>query len=42
MSAIAGADVGTMPINVVKALFKHPLTTKGLEQFLADHAKANS
>lgn len=39
---LVGADVGTMPINVVKALFKHPLTTKGLEQFLADHAKANS
>ncbi|WP_127717574.1 fructose-6-phosphate aldolase [Halobacteriovorax sp. HLS] len=39
---LVGADVGTMPINVVKGLFKHPLTANGLEQFLADHAKANS
>lgn len=39
---MVGADVGTMPINVVKAMFKHPLTDKGLSQFLADHAKANS
>jgi len=39
---LVGADVGTMPINVVKGLFKHPLTDKGLAQFLADHAKANA
>jgi transaldolase len=41
-AALAGADVGTMPINAMKALFKHPLTDRGLETFLADHAKANS
>ena len=40
-AALAGADVSTMPLNVVKALYKHQLTEKGLEQFLADHAKAN-
>jgi transaldolase len=40
-SALAGADVGTMPISVVKTLFRHPLTDRGLEAFLADHAKAN-
>jgi len=39
--ALVGADVGTMPISVVKTLFKHPLTDRGLEAFLADHAKAN-
>lgn len=39
---LSGADVGTMPINVVRSLFKHPLTTNGLEKFMADHAKANS
>lgn len=39
---MCGSDVGTMPINVVKAMFKHPLTDKGLDQFLKDHAKANS
>jgi transaldolase len=40
-SALAGADVGTMSISVVKTLFRHPLTDRGLEAFLADHAKAN-
>ena len=35
-SALAGAHVGTMPLNVIKALLNHPLTDKGLEQFLAD------
>jgi transaldolase len=41
-SALLGADVVTMPLNVVKALYKHPLTDKGIEMFLADHKKANS
>lgn len=41
-AALLGADVATMPLNVVKALYKHPLTDKGLETFLADHKKANS
>ncbi len=41
-AALLGADVGTMPLSVVKALYKHPLTEKGLEAFLADHKKANS
>ena len=36
----AGADVGTMPFKVMDALFNHPLTDKGIEQFLKDHAKA--
>jgi transaldolase len=40
-SALLGADVATMPLNVVKSLYKHPLTDKGLETFLADHKKAN-
>jgi transaldolase len=34
--ALAGADCATIPVNVFDALFKHPLTDKGLEQFLAD------
>ncbi|MBC7540762.1 MAG: fructose-6-phosphate aldolase [Bacteriovorax sp.] len=41
-AALLGADVGTMPLSVVKALYKHPLTDKGLEAFLADHKKANT
>jgi transaldolase len=41
-SALIGADVATMPLNVVKSLYKHPLTDKGIEIFLNDHKKANS
>ncbi len=39
-SAIAGAHIGTMPFKVMDMLFNHPLTDKGLEQFLKDYAKA--
>lgn len=38
-SAIAGADVATVPPGVLKSLVKHPLTDKGLDAFLADWAK---
>lgn len=41
-SALAGADVGTMPYSVFQMLFKHPLTDKGLEKFLADWKKLKS
>ena len=38
-SAKIGADVMTAPPAVIRQLFKHPLTDKGLEQFLADWGK---
>ena len=38
-AALIGADVATVPAATLKALVKHPLTDKGLEQFLADWAK---
>ncbi|HEX7758165.1 MAG TPA: fructose-6-phosphate aldolase [Caulobacteraceae bacterium] len=38
-SALAGADCATIPPEVFNALFKHPLTDKGLDQFLSDWAK---
>lgn len=38
-SALAGADVATMPFSVIDQLFAHPLTDIGLEKFLADHRK---
>ena len=41
LSALAGADVATMPPNVIKSLANHPLTDKGLEAFLADAKKAD-
>jgi transaldolase len=39
-SALAGAHIGTMPFKVMEQLFNHPLTDKGLDQFLADYHKA--
>jgi transaldolase len=35
-AAKLGAHVATMPPGVLRALYKHPLTDKGLEAFLAD------
>jgi transaldolase len=34
-----GADVATMPLSVIEALLKHPLTDSGLEKFLKDWDK---
>jgi transaldolase len=39
-SALAGADVCTMPASVFKTLLSHPLTDKGLAAFEADAKKA--
>ena len=38
-SALIGAHCATVPFNVIAQLLKHPLTDKGLEQFLADAKK---
>ncbi len=38
-SALAGADVVTVPPAIIKKLAQHPLTDKGLESFLADWSK---
>jgi transaldolase len=35
-SALAGADIATMPLDVFTKLVKHPLTDLGLERFTAD------
>ena len=37
--AKAGADYATVPFKVLKMLFDHPLTKKGIDQFNADWAK---
>jgi transaldolase len=39
-AALAGAHIGTMPFKVLDMLFNHPLTDKGLAQFLDDWNKA--
>jgi transaldolase len=41
-SALAGAHVGTMPFKVLEMMFKHPLTDRGLEQFLKDWEKVKA
>jgi len=38
-SALIGADICTIPLKVIEQLAKHPLTTNGMEQFLADWEK---
>lgn len=38
-AAKLGADVATIPPNVIRQLFAHPLTDKGLAQFVADWQK---
>lgn len=38
-SALAGADVGTMPFKVMMQLYEHPLTDLGLKKFMADWEK---
>jgi transaldolase len=35
-SALAGADIATMPFDVFTKLVKHPMTDLGLEKFTAD------
>ena len=37
-----GADVATVPSEVLKNLVKHPLTDRGLQSFLADREKVCS
>ena len=39
-AARTGAHVATMPFKVIEQLIKHPLTDKGLEQFLSDWHKS--
>jgi len=39
-SALMGADIATIPFNVLSKLAGHPLTDKGIAAFLADWEKA--
>lgn len=38
-AAMLGADIATMPTEVLKKLLRHPLTDRGLDQFLSDWSK---
>ena len=35
--ALAGADITTVPYNVIEQMVKHPLTDQGIEKFKADY-----
>ncbi len=41
-AAMIGADVATLPTDVLKKVLQHPLTDKGLAQFLADWGKISA
>lgn len=41
-AAKAGADIATLPSKVLDQLFKHPLTDRGLENFLKDWEKVRA
>ena len=38
--AMVGADVCTVPFNVIKQMMSHPLTDSGITKFVADYKKA--
>ncbi len=38
-AAMIGADIATIPLKIIEQLANHPLTTLGVEQFLADWEK---
>jgi transaldolase len=41
-AAVAGADIVTIPIGVFDKLFRHPMTDRGIESFLADWEKVKN
>jgi len=41
-AALAGSHIATLPFKVLDMMFNHPLTDKGLAQFLKDWEKAKS
>ena len=41
-SALAGAHVATMPLDIMQQMYKHPITDAAIEQFLEDWKKVPS
>jgi transaldolase len=41
-SALLGADIATMPFEVIEKMMKHPLTDIGLKRFMEDWEKAKN
>lgn len=40
--ALANADIATIPYQIFKQMFNHPLTDQGIEKFLSDYNKVYS
>jgi transaldolase len=40
-AAKAGADIATIPYKIIEQMIEHPLTTSGIEKFLADWEKSH-
>jgi transaldolase len=38
-AALAGADIATIPFSIFRSIIRHPLTDKGVAQFLEDYKK---
>lgn len=38
-AALVGSDIATVPFAILEKLFKHPLTDRGIEKFMADWKK---
>jgi transaldolase len=38
-AALAGADIATIPFSVFRSIIRHPLTDRGVAQFLEDYKK---
>ncbi len=41
-AALMGADIATIPFKVIEQMMHHPLTDKGIDQFLADWKKVEA
>ena|SRR5437588_2370713 len=41
-AALAGADIATIPLKILELIFQHPLTDRGLDQFLKDWQKTKA
>jgi transaldolase len=41
-AAMAGADIATIPFKVLKQMYDHPLTEKGIQSFKTDWEKLNA
>lgn len=41
-AALMGADIATIPFKVIEQMMKHPLTDRGIDQFLEDWKKVES